>query len=135
VSFRALKDRMMYGLDDDSVDVFSFLIFLFWGMEILVLDFRALGRQERRWEVLAGHATSRLALEFGICDFLFHVLLFVSSASGMICGSMGRPGAAPLRSFFSCFFYLFFLSLSFFLVLIFFTGRRQTGLAVNYYLD
>jgi hypothetical protein len=131
MSSRALKDRMMYGFDDDSVDAFSFLFFLFSGIEILVLVF---GRwEDKTMGSSAAHATSRLALEFGICDFLFPVLLFVSSASDMACEFMGRTGAARCDlSFLASFFRsIYFLLSSCDLV----TVRRQTGLAVSYYLD
>jgi hypothetical protein len=75
VSFRALKDRMMYGLDDDSVDVFSFLIFLFWGVEILVLDFRALGRQDGgKFWLVTRQAGLLWSLAFAIFFFMSYFL-------------------------------------------------------------
>jgi hypothetical protein len=104
---------------------FLFLTSYFWGIEIPGLISRALGRP-------AAHATSRLALEFGICDS-FHVLLFVSSVSDMACRFMGRTGAARCDLSFLA---SFFLSISFLLSCSdLLTGRRQTGLAVSYYLD
>jgi len=51
MSSRALKDRMMYGFDDDSVDAFSFSHFLFLGDRDPGFEFQGVGKT-RRWEDL-----------------------------------------------------------------------------------
>jgi hypothetical protein len=95
------------------------------------LNFRALENKTKG--SLAVRSVCRLPLEFGICDSLVCILLFVSSASGMSCGFLDKPGA--VRCDLSLLASLF-LSISFLLSCSdLFTGRRQTGLAVNYYLD
>jgi hypothetical protein len=97
------------------------------------LNIRALGNKTTG--SLAVRSVSRLPLEFGICDFLFYVLL-VSVERAAWFADVWQAWSRPLQFFLS----RFFLSISFFLS--FFlscsdlvTGRRQTSLAVYYHLD
>ena len=82
---------------------------------------------------LVAHATSRLSPGVRHLGFSFMIFcFFVSSASGMTCGYLSRTGAAHCDLSFFCLVLLlsFHPSCS-----DLFTGRRQTGLAVKYYLD
>jgi hypothetical protein len=113
VSFRALKDWMMYGSNDDPVDVFFIFV-------VLVLGDGDPGFVFGRWEDdgKSGRSRNKLASP-GVSRFAIFFLMFCffvsCSASGMTCGYLGRPGAAHCDlSFCSC----FVLSISF-LVLIF----------------
>jgi hypothetical protein len=96
----------------------SFFIFV-----VLILGDGDPGLIFGRWEDDGMFSCSRIQADFPwgveIRDFLFDILLFfVSSASGMACGNLGRPGAAHCdHSFCSCFLLsIYFLVLIFFLL-------------------
>jgi hypothetical protein len=106
---------------NDSVDVF-FLFFLFLG---------------RPWEVWSLTRSVGFPLEFGIWDFLYDILLFFCQFSQRHDLRISEQDwCRSLRSFFFMWL-LYFLSFFSFLLSCsdLFAGRRQTGLAVQYYLD
>jgi hypothetical protein len=79
------------------------------------LNIRALGNKTTG--SLAVRSVSRLPLEFGICDFLFYVLL-VSVERAAWFADVWQAWSRPLQFFLSRFFLSISFFLSFFLVLI-----------------